>query len=237
MGAVAQTSGYALGTEYGIYAITSPGKTRSSGPAGTCMGIIANHFPNNKLAIYSGIYISEQFTGVTFYRIPLRAAYTLGRRNVTCFDKRNNNGYGTATPPRRGTSTDILDLLLLRFVPRTLEIEGGLSMGYYSKKTSETYEETTTTIVDFGNGNYSFVRESIRSENSNIQFVPTIDLGVRWWYKVWNFRLYVHPTYSYMPWGDNKTTRTNLDTQKIEHLTSHSSFTVTGGLMYVWDYE
>lgn len=110
-------------------------------------------------------------------------------------------------------------------------------MGYYSKKTSETYEETTTTIVDFGNGNYSFVRESIRSENSNVQFVPTIDLGLRWWYKVWNFRLYVHPTYSYMPWGDNKTTRTNLDTQKIEHLTSHSSFTVTGGLMYVWDYE
>ena len=232
----AQTSGYAVGVEYGAHIINSPGNTRGLGLFGATKGVIVNNFINDRLTLYSGLYLSDQFSEATFYKVPFRAAYSLGRRNQSCFDKRNRVGYGTASPPRRGASTDILDLLLFRFIPQTIEIEGGLSMGVYSKKTSELTKELNYTV--YYNNQLVYAQNGNREVlNTNRRIVPTFDLGVRWWFKVWNFRLYVHPAYSIMPFGDNKTTRTDLITKKVETMTSYSSFSMTGGLMYVWDYE
>jgi len=109
-------------------------------------------------------------------------------------------------------------------------------MGVYSKKASEQTEEFNYTVY-YNNQLVYAQNNNTEVISTNRRVVPTIDLGMRWWFKVWNFRLYVHPSYSIMPFGDNKTTRTDLNTKKVDTMTSYSSFSMTGGLMYVWDYE
>ena len=211
----------ALGAEGGFYALPTDGVGMATLDKANCLiyGLSASYYYSDRLTINSGIVTGkyEIWSGSKYYRVPLTLSYSLTKRGML-----------RAKEPYK---QNILYFLTLGFVPQTLEVEGGLSFGFYDGKYSHTSSQS---VAEFVNG-YSEPRiVSYRLTQYNAQFVPSFDLGFRWGFDLGNAHIYIRPIYSFLFKQDNLIELEDLATKKVVKGCAHSAFQLSMGLSYTF---
>jgi hypothetical protein len=211
---ISRAQTFEVGVDAGFYGLKTDkvGIADPNSAGGVSFGVNTGYYLSDVTAIYSGISVttSNAWDKSRFYRIPITFALSMSKRGML----------------RANEVPSIANLLSLGFIPQSLELEGGLTMGFYNGNYTQD-SKVSATIIN-SNGSSSALSYELQQQNTLI--VPSIDLGFRYTWLFGRVYFYVRPRYSVLLARDNKVLIKNLQTGEIATGSTNSSFSITAGL-------
>lgn len=213
---------YSLGVEGGFYIVgNGSGKPGFNSVSGGVLGLTAAYFPTSRLAVNTGISSAsiKQWSGSRFIRIPLSVSYSLTQQG--------------AFTNRRIGNKDISREMTLCVVSQTLELEAGVSVGFYNGLYQNSYnEKLTISYPNSDSPSYPTFSTDYNITHRNTRVVPAINLGVKWSLDFNHVHFPIHLVYSVLPWGDNKVTVEDVKARCVVTENGYQAFSIMGGVSY-----
>lgn len=213
---------YSLGVEGGFYLIgKGSGKPGFNSVSGGVKGLTATYYPTSRLAINTGVSTTsiQKWSGSRFIRIPLSISYSLTQQGAFTNRKIGNK--------------DISSDIYLYVASHTLELEAGMSMGFYDGLYQNSYnEKQTITLFNDARQTYDSFSTDYNITHRNIRVVPAINMGVKWSIDFNHLHFPIRIIYSILPWGDNKVTIEDVKTRYVVTENGYQAFSIMGGVSY-----